>query len=56
MFLKLEVAEERQTVIRCGGFNWGSVLQVAASALEEVVCVTGRLVALHRTEQHIRGS
>ena len=37
MFLKLEVAEERQTVVRCGGVNRGSVLPVAASALEEVV-------------------
>ena len=37
MFLKLEVAEERQTVVRCGGVNRGSVLPVAASALEGVV-------------------
>ena len=37
MFLKLEVAEERQTVVRCSGVNWGSALPVATSALEEVV-------------------
>ena len=37
MFLKLEVAEERQTVVRCGGVNQGSVLPVATSVLEEVV-------------------
>ena len=37
MFLKLEVAEERQTVVRCGGVK-GSVLPVvAAPVLEEVV-------------------
>ena len=37
MFLKLEAAEERQTVVRCGGIDWVSVLPVATSALEEVV-------------------
>ena len=36
MFLKLEVAEERQTVVRCGGVNRGSVLPVATSAFREV--------------------
>ena len=35
MFLKLEeVAEERQTVVRCGGVNRVSVLPVATSALQ----------------------
>ena len=35
MFLKLEeVAEERQTVVRCGGVNRVSVLPVATSVLE----------------------
>ena len=29
-----EVAEERQTVVRCGGVNRVSVLPVATSALE----------------------
>ena len=33
MFLKLDVAEERQTVVRCGGVNRGSVLPVATSAI-----------------------
>ena len=41
MFLKLEVAEERQTVVRCGGVNQDSVLRVAASALERVVVHRG---------------
>ena len=37
MFLKLEeVAEERQTVVQCGGVNRVSVLLVATSALEGV--------------------
>ena len=36
MFLKLEVAEEKQMVVR-RGVNRGSVLPVAASALEEVI-------------------
>ena len=35
MFLKLEVAEERQTVVRCGGVNRVSVLPVATSAFRE---------------------
>ena len=35
MFLKLEEdAEERQTVVRCGGVNRVSVLPVATSAIE----------------------
>ena len=37
MFLKLEVAEERQMVVRCSGANRGLVLPVTTSALEEVV-------------------
>ena len=37
MFLRLEAAEERQTMVRYGGVNQGLVLQVATSALEEVV-------------------
>ena len=42
MFLKLEeVAEERQTVIRCGGVNRVSVLPVATSALEGVEALRG---------------
>ena len=42
MFLKLEeVAEERQTVVRCGGVNQGSGLPVATSALEGVVVHSG---------------
>ena len=36
MFLKLEVAEERQTVVRCGGLNSGLVLPVETSAFREV--------------------
>jgi hypothetical protein len=36
VFLKLEVAEERQTVVRCGGVNEGPVLPVATPAFEEV--------------------
>ena len=33
MFLKLEVAEERQTVVRCSGVNQGPVFPVATSAI-----------------------
>ena len=38
MFLKLEEdAEERQTVVRCGGANQGPVFPVATSVFEEAV-------------------
>ena len=33
MFLKLEVAEERQTMVRCGGANKDLVFPVATSAI-----------------------
>ena len=37
MFSKLEVAEERQTLVRCGGANNDPALPAATPALEEVV-------------------
>ena len=33
--MKLDIAEERQTVIRCSGVNLGPVLPVATSAFRE---------------------
>ena len=33
MFLKLEVAEERQTMVRCGGANKELVFPAATSAI-----------------------
>ena len=51
VFLKLEeVAEERQTVVRCGGVNRGSVLPVATSALEGV-----RVSSLVFVERNVGG-